>query len=290
MLNKLLPAFELSSPNRVLYPKDHLTKLNIAEYYYSIKDWILPYLIKRPLTLVRCPKGYKECFYQKHLGDAEINGIYSIPIKEKEGIGNYLYIKNIQGLLSLVQLSVLEIHPWSSRNDDVDKPDMIIFDLDPAPEVPWKKVIATALLIKTELEDLELTSFVKTTGGKGLHIYLPIKRAYTWEDVKIFAETFVNFIVAKHPKDYIGTMSKLKRKNKIFIDHLRNRRGATAVAPYSTRAKATASISTPVSWKELPTLPAADFFTIKNLTARLAHLKKDPWENFFDLHQILPFK
>lgn len=291
MANDVLEThFRLSHPDKILYPELHITKYDVAQYYYAIHDWILPYVTKRPLTLVRCPKNFKHCFFQKHFTATKLDGLFSISIKEKKSKRNYIYINTLQGLMMLAQLSVLEIHPWGSRIDNVDKPDVVIFDLDPDPNVAWATVIAVALLIKEELEALDLQSFVKTTGGKGLHIFVPIKRIYSWEDVKIFAETFVSFLVAKHPTELIGTMSKAKRHGKIFIDHLRNRRGANAVAPYSTRAKATASVSMPLYWKEVKPTIRSDHFTILNTPKRLAELKKDPWDGYFSMHQTLPFK
>lgn len=288
--NSSLP--QLTHPDRILYPEAGVTKLDLAEYYLSISKWILPYIIKRPLTLVRCPKGHlQKGFYQKHLKETVPVGIYPISILEKKSGGKeYIYIKDAQGLLGLVQLAVLEIHPWACRIDDVEKPDMIIFDLDPAPDVSWSETIDAALLLREQLKDLELKSFVKTTGGKGLHVIIPIKRLYSWEDIKIFAETFVNYIVSQFPQKYIGTMSKAKRVGKIFIDHLRNRRGATAIAPFSTRARHGAPVATPLAWQELKEVKAGNYFTIHNIPKRLKSLTKDPWQDFLALRQTLPFK
>jgi bifunctional non-homologous end joining protein LigD len=265
---------QLTHPEKLLYPDLHITKLDLAEFYSRIQDWILPYLIKRPLTVVRCPQAdFKKCFFQKHL--------------EKSFDGLYFYIENVEGLLALVQLDVLEFHPWQSRVDKIEKPDMLIFDIDPAPDVSWKEVVRTAFLMRDELKELDLISFVKTTGGKGLHVVVPIKRLYTWEQVKLFSQTFVTFLVKKYPESYVGTMSKSKRTGKIFIDYFRNMRGATAVCAYSTRAKPTATVSVPIHWGELKTNIKSDSFDVKNLMQRLDKLKEDPWEDFFQLQQTL---
>lgn len=280
---------ELSNPERIMYPEQGITKRDLAEYYIAISDWILPYIADRPLTIVRCPQGRKkDCFYQKHLNEAIPQGIFPIPIKEKEGaMSDYFYLKKQTGLLSLVQIGALEIHPWGARVDDVDKPDYMIFDLDPAPDVPWPKVVAHALYVKEQLETLQLKSFVKTTGGKGLHIIIPIKRHYDWDDVKAFSHAIVEWIVTKKPADFIGVMTKSKRTGKIFLDYLRNQRGATAIAPYSTRARENATVATPIAWQELTGKLNPANFTVKTIPARLAKLRKDPWEDFYRSAQSL---
>lgn len=278
----------LTNPDKALYPEEGITKLDLVNYYRTVQRWILPYIINRPLTLLRCPENYHECFYQKHLNKEKPKGIERVVIKEKTKTENYLYIKNVTGLLSLAQLGVLEIHPWGSDIKKLNFPDMIIFDLDPAPDVSWKKVVAAAKLLKKELAKLKLKSFVKTTGGKGLHVVIPIKPEYDWHKVKLFAHTFVKFIVMNHPDDFVASSSKAKRKGKIFIDYLRNQKGATAIAPYSTRARAGAPVSTPLRWEELSDRAEDNFYTIFTLPARLKKLKKDPWHDFFKVPFRLP--
>src|SRR3990167_2627417 len=228
---------KLTHPERIVFPEDKITKLQLAEYYMAISEWILPYIINRPLTLLRCPDQYDKCFYQKHLTEAMPDSIYGINIKEKEGKGEYLYIKNQTGLLALIQMSTLELHPWGSKIKNVELPDMIIFDFDPAPDVHWKEVVVAAQEARAYLMKAGLQSFVRTTGGKGLHVVVPVKPKHDWETVKQFAKSFVDYMVASEPNKYIGTASMEKRHHKIFIDYLRNGRGATAVASYSTRAR-----------------------------------------------------
>jgi bifunctional non-homologous end joining protein LigD len=277
----------LSNPEKILYPEIAITKLDIAHYYQKVQDWLLPYIIQRFLTVRRCPQGrHKKCFYQRHL-QGTVENIYSYTGHAKNKSETYLYIKDKWGLMALVQLGVLEIHPWGCRIDAVEKPDIITFDLDPAPNVEWKKVIDAAFCIKENLAKLKLICFVKTTGGKGLHIVIPIRRQYTWDEVKIFAQSFVNYMVALNPALYIAQLRKSQRIGKIFIDYLRNQRGASAIAPYSTRAKENAPIATPLAWEELSVRIKSDSFTIKTLPKRLARLQQDPWAEFFILKQTL---
>lgn len=280
-------TYPLTNPDRILYPEQDITKGDVANYYEAIHEWILPYIINRPLTLVRCPQGrQKKCFYQKHLTH-ESENLYPIKIKDKEGSSTYLYLKDKKGLMELVQMGVLEIHPWGSRIKDVEKPDMITFDLDPGPEVEWKRVVKAAHFIREKLQLLKLESFVKTTGGKGLHVVVPIAPRHSWDELKTFSQNFVEALVQLKPKDYISKMTKAKRVGKIFVDYMRNQHGATAVAAYSTRAREGATVATPLAWEELTARLKPAAFTIKTVPTRLAKLKKDPWEDFFKVKQSL---
>jgi bifunctional non-homologous end joining protein LigD len=184
-------------------------------------------------------------------------------------------------------MGVLEIHPWGSKIDNLEQPDIIIFDLDPAPEVPWSRVVAAAKEVRNYLAEYQLISFVKTTGGKGLHVVVPIQPEYNWEEVKNFAYVFVQCLVKINPKEYTATMSKTKREGKIFIDYLRNQKAATAIAPYSTRARIHAPIATPLSWDELSNKPQNNSYTLKTLPKRLNQLKADPWKDFWQIKQSL---
>ncbi len=282
--------FSLTHPKKILYPALEITKLEVAEYYHTVAKWMLPYISKRPLSVVRCPQGQeKKCFYQKHFNEEHENHIYSVMIKDKLAKQSYLYIKDEKGLIALVQLNVLEMHLWGCHIDKIEKPDLITFDLDPAPEVEWKQVVETAFFVKEQLEKIHLTSFVKTTGGKGLHVVIPIKRLYSWKQIETVAHGFADHLVSLRPHAYIATMSKAKRTGKIFIDYLRNQRGATIIAPYSMRAKSSATISTPLHWDELSHRIKPDAFTIQTIPTRLARLREDPWKDFFDLKQALPY-
>jgi bifunctional non-homologous end joining protein LigD len=276
---------KLTHPNKIIYPEDHISKEEFALYYASIEKWILPYITNRPLTVVRCPQDYHHCFYQKHINVTTPPQLKGIVIKEKEKKAEYIYIDDSAGLFALVQMGCLELHPWGSTIKKVDHPDIIIFDLDPAPDVPWKNIVSTAFAVKKYLAELKLQSFVKTTGGKGLHIVIPIKPEFTWTEIKNYAHAFVDLMVSEYPNKYIDTMAKAKRKGKIFIDYLRNVRGATAIAPYSTRARAHAPIATPIHWDELSNHFKDTFFTLKTLPKRLQNLQVDPWQDFFKIKQ-----
>ncbi|MBI3128533.1 MAG: DNA ligase D [Candidatus Tectomicrobia bacterium] len=278
----------LSNPGRVLFPEQDLTKRTLAEYYERIAEWALPHVAGRPLTLVRCPQGHaKDCFFQKHIDGPMPKGMRGMKIQEKAASGAYLVVDDLPGLISLVQLGVLEIHTWGSRADNVEKPDLLVFDLDPDPGVRWEDVIESARVTGGRLAELGLRSFVKTSGGKGLHVVAPIACRGGWEEVRSFAKAVVEDICREMPGRCAATMSKPKRKGKIFIDHFRNGRGATSVAAYSTRAKAGAPVSAPIHWDELSPRLKADAFNVQNVPRRLASLKRDPWEGFFRVRQSI---
>ncbi|MBS0290099.1 MAG: DNA ligase D [Proteobacteria bacterium] len=278
----------LSNPSKILYPENGITKLQLAQYYTQISEKILPYITHRPLTLLRCPNGVDDkCFYQKHLNQKDnVGHLFSVKIPGDKR-QDYIYIKNEQGLIELVQMGVLEIHPWLCRVDNIKKPDMIIFDLDPGTDVPFKDIVKAAFLLKEELENYQLVSFVKTTGKKGLHIVVPIQRRYDWEVTTHFAKTFVNYLAIKYPTLFIKTMSKLKRQGKIFIDYLRNNKGATAVAPFSTRATGEGTIAMPLAWDQVSQNLNLLKFNINNLNAHKFKIT-DPWQDFYKLKQSLP--
>lgn len=285
------PTFSLSNPDRVLYPEIELTKRALAEYYKDVARWILPHLTRRPLTLVRCPEGREhECFYQKHLGDMAPAPLRPVPITEKNGQEYYSVLESPEGLTALVQIGVLEIHVWGSRDDKLEQPDMMIFDLDPDPEVSWTRIVEASYLMRDRLESLGLRSFVKTTGGKGLHVVVPLTPRVEWDGVKEFSKALAESIVKEAPREYIATMSKAKRKGKIFIDYLRNGRGATSICAFSTRRRPGAPISTPVAWEELTTDLRPDSYTIGNIRDRLSSLQKDPWEDYFSVRQSITAK
>lgn len=278
---------KLSNAGKILYREDKISKQDLYDYYEEVSDYILPYISNRPLTLVRCPDTYESCFYQKHLNKG-LTKLHAVPVRNKRGeTEQYIYLDNKDGLLNLVQMGVLEIHPWGSTIKHLECPDILIFDLDPAPDVEWKTVVEAAFEVKDQLEQYQLTSFVKTTGGKGLHIVIPIKPEYDWEEVKNFTRVFVEFLERKDPEKYISKMTKAKRKGKIFIDYLRNQHDATAIAPYSTRARIHAPVATPLYWDELSEHFEDTFFTLRTVLKRLSSLKNDPWEAFWTVVQSL---
>lgn len=276
---------------KVLYPDQGFTKGDLVNYYESIADWILPHIKNRPLTLVRCPTGHrKNCFYQKHLNETVTTEIKGVDILEHGRYEPYIYINNFKGLMGLVQMGVLEIHPWGSSIKNVELPDRMIFDLDPAPEITWEQLKEGVLLVHEFLNQLKLKNFLKTTGGKGLHVVVPITPHHDWELIRALTQSIAELIVEYNPKKYIATMSKAKRKGKIFIDYLRNARGATAIAAYSTRARTNATVAVPLAWEELNSEIRPDSFNIINLNARLTSIKTDPWADFFKTKQRITDK
>jgi bifunctional non-homologous end joining protein LigD len=287
-----IAGMKLTHPERILYPDEGITKRDLALYYERIADWVLPHLVGRPLSLVRCPEGSgKPCFYQKHAHQGTPEVLRRVRIKEGtgtvEGVGTYLYIDGLPGLIALVQMGVLEVHPWGSRVDKLEKPDRMTIDLDPAPDVPWSRMIETALTLRGRLRELGLESFVKTTGGKGLHVVVPLQARQTWDELKEFSRAVAEEFVRAAPQWFVATMTKSKRTGKIFLDFFRNTRGATAVGAYSTRARPGAPVSTPVSWDELPNVRAGDEFTLANVPSRLDSLRTDPWKGYFELRQSI---
>lgn len=237
---------------------------------------------------MRCPKDVEHCFFQRHFNTTTAKQLHDFSVISKGVSKPYIYLDSRAGLFSLVQMGVLEIHPWGSTIADIEKPDYIVFDLDPAPGVSWKVIAEAARDIRAQLEQLGLKVFLKTTGGKGLHLVIPIFPEYPWEEVKQFTHLFVQYLEKRHPQQYISTMSKEKRKGKIFIDYLRNQRGATAIAAYSPRARPHAPVSVPIHWDELSNDKRDSDFTIANVPQRLLTLRADPWESFWTVRQSLP--
>lgn len=288
----VVEGVKITNPDRVMYPEQGLTKRNVIDYILKVGGRMLPFVENRPLSVVRCPQGRQsKCFYQKHLGETLSKPIIAIDVKEDSGeSADYIGVNNLAGLVALVQFGVLEIHPWGAKKDNLEKPDYITFDLDPGENVSTEAVIDAAHVVRGLLEKLDLQSFVKTSGGKGLHIVVPIERRSSWDDVRTFARGVAEHMAQFDGKKYIATASKAKRKGKIYIDYLRNSRGATSVAPYSPRARAGAPVSAPIRWDELDSLDSFARYTVENLPARLLKLKKDPWGDYFKMKQRLTSK
>jgi bifunctional non-homologous end joining protein LigD len=283
-------GIKLSSPDKVLFPEQGVTKRDLAIYYERIADWILPRIADRPLTLVRCPEGRaKQCFYQKHVNEHFPKTVRRIQVEEEPGSEPYGLIDSAEGLLSLVQVGVLEMHIWGSSRKDIEKPDYVVFDLDPDEGLPWERVVEGALLLRDRLGDLGLRSFLKTTGGKGLHVCVPLQRREGWDEVKAFTKAVSERVVAEDPTRYTSKLPKASRKGKIFIDYLRNGRGATSICAYSTRARAGAPVSTPLFWEEIESGQDVhgDHFNVRNVPERLENLSADPWEEFSKVRQSI---
>ena len=279
----LLPALRsvrLTHPDRVLYKEQGITKADLALYYAQVAERMLPHVRRRPLMLVRCPEGEsQECFHQKHPGRGVSPTIRRIALEEKKGLFEYMYVEDAAGLIELVQVGALEVHAWGCHIDDVERPDQLTFDLDPDEGLPWPRLVEAAREVKDRLEDLGLSTFLKTTGGKGLHIVTPLRPSADWEVAKRFCKSVAEMLVRYAPDKYLSSISKAKRKGKILIDYLRNGRGATAVCPYSTRARTGAPVSMPILWKELTPQLRSTAFYIGNTPDRIASIP-DPWADF----------
>jgi bifunctional non-homologous end joining protein LigD len=281
-------GYPITHPDKVLYPEQGITKQELLDYYGLVAERMLPHVANRPLTLVRCPNGRgKPCFFQKHPGAGTLPGLRSVSIAEKAGKSPYSVLDDSIGLFGLVQLGALEIHTWGSRADDVERPDILVFDLDPDPALGYDAVIAGARTLRQVFEQGKLESFVKTTGGKGLHVCVPIQADLDWEQAKDFTSRIARAVAENAPDLYVATQSKVKRQGKIFIDYLRNARSATFVAPYSTRARENAPIAVPLEWDELSTKLPPDHFTLRNIADRLAKLGQDPFARLASIKQTL---
>ena len=274
----------LTHADRVLYPDQGFTKLDLARYYADIADWALPHLVHRPLSLLRTPTGVGgEQFFQKHAGASVPAAVTRIEIDGEI----HLAIEDLAGLLSLVQIGVLEIHPWGSTLDKLEQPDRVTFDLDPDEGLAWPRVTEAALEMRDVLNGHGLQSFVKTTGGKGLHVVVPLTPRLGWDEVKNFTKAVADDMAARYPQRYTANQSKRARQGRIYIDFLRNTRGATAVGAYSTRAREGATVSTPLSWSEVEAGARPEGFTVATVPARLASLNTDPWAEIGKLRQTI---
>ena len=273
-------------PDRVYWVDVGVTKQDLADYYSAVWDWMAPHVVGRPLALVRCPDGTKgQCFFQKHAsaGLTERN-LHTVIDKNARQV---IAIESLDGLLSLVQAGVLEVHVRGSTIDRLDVCDRIVFDIDPGEDVGWAGVVKAARDVRRRLAKVDLEAFVKLSGGKGLHVVVPIAAA-DWDTAKIFAQTVAQAMAADEPDRYVAKMAKAARRGKIFIDYLRNSLEQTSVAVYSTRARSSAPVSVPVTWEELAGTKSGNQYTVLNLGKRLGGLKRDPWQEIGRVKQKLP--
>jgi bifunctional non-homologous end joining protein LigD len=282
----------LTHPQKVLDEETQLTKQQLADYYWAIAPHMLPHIEGRPLSLVRCPEGSgKECFFQKHVNHALPPGVGAVDVPDKKTgkIEPYITLSTAEALAGLAQMGVLEVHPWGSRNDDLEHPDRIIIDLDPDTSIPWARLAESAGEVRKQLKKLGLEGFLKSTGGKGLHVVVPMVAEHDWAVIKQLAHAFVLQMEREEPTLYLTKMSKAERKGRIFLDYLRNERGATAVAAFSPRARPGAAVSLPLSWNELklaerPQVHVADFDDWKG------RLNRDPWKELLKSRQRITSK
>ena len=278
----------ISHPDRVLYPQEGITKLALARFYERIAGWMVPHLEARPLTLVRCPEGLrKQCFYMKHSKVWAPPALRRVLIPEKTKIGEYLVVDDVAALISLVQMDVLEIHTWNSRVETVELPNRIVFDIDPGAQVSWARVVETARLVRQMLESVGLESFAKTTGGKGLHVVVPLAPRADWRACLEFSRAFAEAIARHDPGLYTTAFAKAGREKKILIDYLRNNRTNTSVAAFSTRARERAPVSMPVRWDEVTTALRPAAWTVLTVERRLTRLRHDPWAGYWKTRQRL---
>ncbi|MEO8808898.1 MAG: DNA ligase D [Rhodanobacter sp.] len=278
----------ISHPDRVVFPEDGYTKQDVANYYASVMKWFLPGVIDRPTSVIRCPEGTaKACFFQKHA----IQGLKHVgnkKLKEETGAqATYIYPLDATSVIELVQFGALEFHPWGSTVGQPDKADRLVFDLDPGPGVAWERMVSAARLVRKLLTQLGLESFLRTTGGKGLHVVAPLHPPSPWPQVKDFAHAFAESMAQAHPLDFVANASKARRGGKIYVDYLRNSRGATSIASYSLRARPGAPVAMPLRWSELGKLRSGHDFDIVSAPRRLARLRSDPWRGIDTLKQNL---
>ena len=279
---------KLTHPDRLYWPEEGVTKEGLADYYTGIWPFISPFISSRPLALLRCPEGIGgQSFFQKHAWKGMAKEIKLFQDPQDEPDEKLIIIDDLDGLIGLVQGATLEIHPWGASINDIEHPDIIIMDLDPGENVAWAEVIRAAFDVKTRLEAAGLAAFVKTSGGKGLHVCSPVKRSADWPQTKAFTKRLAEAMKIDEPDRFVATVSKARRHGKILLDYLRNGRGQTAVAPYSTRARPGASVSMPLDWDELSQLSGPAYFTVLNASKRLSQMKRDPWEKFHESAMII---
>ncbi len=281
----------ISHPERVMYPEARLTKLDVARYYESVADRMLAHIRGRPLTLVRCGQGLPtgqmraDCIYLKHSKVWAPESLRRVKIRERTKTGDYLIADSVEAILSLVQMDVLEIHTWNSTFEHVEQPDRLVFDIDPGPEVRWPQVVEAARLVRSVLQAVRLESFVKTTGGKGLHVVVPLVPALTWDACLEFSREVAAAIVRTDSRRYTMAFPKAGRERQMLIDYLRNNRTNTSVAAFSTRARPLATVSVPISWDELTSRLRPDRFTVRTAARWLSPQTRDPWEGYWQSRQ-----
>jgi bifunctional non-homologous end joining protein LigD len=283
MAEAKVAGVRISSPDDVLYPGQGITKRELAEYYAAVAEHILPELRGRPVTLVRCPEGEgEECFYQRH---AKEQGPFAplgrVSLDEGDGSrADFLTVPNRKALLTLAQMRVLEVHVWNARIDRPDRPDRMVLDLDPGPGVEWSGILDAAFWFREKLRSMGLASFAKTTGGKGLHVVVPLARRFEWDRVKAFSRAIAECAAKEAPERFLSHAAKADRHGRIYVDYLRNGWGASIVAAYSTRSRPGAPVSTPVSWEELAAGARPQDFDVRTVPARLRAAGDDPWEGY----------
>jgi bifunctional non-homologous end joining protein LigD len=279
----------ISNPQREMYPGEGLTKLDLVRYIDTVGEWMLPHVAGRPLTLVYCPQGIGgECTFLKHGKTWGPKTLRRVKIREKTKIGEYMIADSIEGLVSIMQMNWVEVHTWNSTATHLEHPDRLIIDLDPGPDVPWKDVVTAARETRSVLADAGLAAWLKTTGGRGLHVVVPLAPAASWQKGLAFSQGIAETLVKASPRRYTTAFAKAGRESLILVDVMRNNRANTAIAAYSPRARAGAPVSTPLAWDELSSRRRPDRFTVRTVPARLSRLGADPWKDYWTCQQRLP--
>ncbi len=281
-------TLEITHPDRLIYPHDGISKQDVADYYRAVMDWFLPGVVDRPTSVVRCPDGIeKACFFQKH-AIAGLKHVDTVALTEDSGAAaRYIVPRDALSVLELVQFGAVEFHPWGASAESPDVADRLVFDLDPGPDVAWERVVAAARRVHRQLDRLGLVSFLRTTGGKGLHVVLPLKPATPWPVAKSFAHAFADSLAQAHPLDFVVAAAKAQREGRVYLDYLRNTRGATSVASYSLRSRAGAPAAVPLRWNEPGKLTGGNHYTLRTVPHRLASLRSDPWAGIDTVQQDL---
>ncbi|MBD8065764.1 DNA ligase D [Devosia sp. PTR5] len=276
----------LTSPDRVVYPRQGITKSNLVAYYEAVAEVMLPHISDRPLSLVRCPQGRaKACFFQKHDTGGFPEQLKSVPVTEKDGeTQEYFYIDDLAGLVAGTQMNVLEWHMWGSRRANVEKPDRLVFDLDPDEGLDFKAVVSAAEDMRDRLKDIGLETFPLVSGGKGIHVIVPLRPLAEWPAVKAFCKGMAQLLATEEPDRFTANLSKARRKGRLFIDYLRNERGSTAISPWSVRSREGAPVAVPVTWDEVKSLKSANGFSLDAAAARVGD---DAWSGYFEVRQSL---
>jgi bifunctional non-homologous end joining protein LigD len=277
----------ITHADRALYPRRHITKEDLARYYEAVAPWMVPYVRGRPLTLVRCfERADGPCAYMRHAHAWGPSELRRVRVQEKAKLGEYLVADDAAALVALAQMDVLEIHTWNSRVEAIERPDRLVFDLDPGPRVEWSAVVDAAHLVRSLLAQLELESFAKATGGSGLHVVVPIVPRVGWDESLAFARALAHAMARADPRRFTASMVKSMRAGRVYVDYLRNHRTATSIAEYSTRARPEAPVAVPVSWQELTPSLRSDAFTMTDVLDRL-RARDDPWRGYLGMKQRL---
>lgn len=282
----VVASVRISHPDRLIYPELGVSKAQLARYYEEVGPWIVPHVKGRPLTLVHCPEGLNgECRFLKHAKAWGPSALERVKIREKTKVGEYLVANSLPAVVSLAQMGIVEIHTWNSTMADLERPDRLVWDLDPGPEVTWKETVGAARLVRGVLQTLGLAAWVKTTGGRGLHVVVPIVPRLDWAACLAFARDVAEAIARTDPGRYTITFAKRGRERKILLDYLRNNRTNTSIGAFSTRAKPGAPVSMPLDWSELASPP--DRYTLQTAPRRLKRLRRDPWAGYWTSTQTV---